>query len=124
MDEELKAAKQVNEALKILGDDSLSLIELDEKRLTVEELQNRAIDIEMFYNRYMRDVLALKELEWLRSLGTNAENASQLVWHRGAIHCLQEMRNWFEEQVKLSQSRFDKGESQPEGAIISPVGKI
>ena len=106
-----------------LGDDSLSLIELDEKRLTTEELQMRAGDVELFYTKHMKDVLALKELEWLRSLGTNAENGAQLLWHRGALHCLKEMREWFENQVKLSRSRFDQtGDENPEP--IKPVGKL
>ena len=118
---ELKAAKNLNK--EILGDIGKSIIELEKETLTDEELRNRAGDIEVFYETHFKKILALKEIEWLRSLGTNAETPGQIIWHRGAIHCLNEMKLWCENQVKISRSRFQKEEESEPGKIFPPVGE-
>jgi len=101
-----------------------SLIELDEARLTDEELRNRAGDIEIFYETHFKTVLALKELEWLRSLGVKDWTKVPIehaIWHQGAIFFLNEMKSWFEHQVKISKSRFQKEEEPEPGKIFPPV---
>jgi len=116
MRKELKAAKELNKG--ILGDKSLDFIEIDKKRLTDEEIVNRASDVEIFYKNHFKDIIALKELEWLRSLGKHAETAEQVIWHRGALHCLKEIKDWFEEQTKISLARFDEEKESEDGVPI------
>jgi len=101
-----------------------NLIEIDKERLTDEELRNRAGDIEIFYESHFKKVLALKELEWLRSMGAKDWTKVPMehaIWHQGALYCLKEMVDWFEEQVKISRSRFEKEEESEPGEVITPV---
>lgn len=109
---ELKAAKELSK--DILGDTGKDIIEIEKEELSDVELKNLASDVELFYNTHFKKVLALKEYEWLRSLGTNAETPAQVIWHRGALHCIQELREWFETKVNLSLSRFDEKENEEE----------
>lgn len=109
---------------KTFGNTAKSLIELDKERLTDEEESNRAGDIEVFYEIHFKKVLALKELQWLRSMGEKdwtKESREHAVWHQGALFCLEEMKLWFERQVKMSRARFDKEEEPEPGEIFPPV---
>lgn len=120
MEQELKSATELNK--EVLGDIGKSIIEIEKEILSEEEIKNRAGDVETFYRTHFKKLIALKEYEWLRSLGTNAETPAQIIWHRGALHALKEIKDWFEDQVRLSQSRFDKKEDKPEpGEIFSPI---
>lgn len=99
--------------------DAKTLLELDEKEYTEDERLARAGDVEVFYNSHFKELLAHVEVGWLRSMGKKdwtKEPKDHAVFHQGALHCLEEIRQWFEAQVNLSRSRFDKGE-EPEGGV-------
>ncbi len=74
---------------------------------------NRAADAELFYKKHFKDYLEEKEQDWLKSLGEKdwtKEAIEHAVWHQGALACLKEIQEWFDKQVALSLSRFDKGD--------------
>ena len=101
-----------------------SIIEIEKELLSDEDLKNRAGDVELFYESHFKKVLALWEYEWLKSLGTKdwtKDSTEHAIWHQGAIHCLREMREWFESQVRLSRSRFDEEKKQKEGESIPSI---
>jgi len=100
------------------------IIELEKERLNSAELKMRAADVELFYKNHFQKILALKEYEWLRSLGAKEssfkETAGQVIWHQGGLAMLKEIQDWFEDQVTLSLSRFEKEEeSEPDEVIPS-----
>lgn len=103
-----------------------SIIELEKELMDNEELlMARAGDVEIFYKNHFKHVLALREHEWLRSLGEKdwtKDSIEHAIWHQGALHCLKEIREWFEEQVTLSLSKFQPKEEKPEpGEVIPPI---
>ena len=112
IDKELKSAKELNK--EVLGDVGKDIVEIEKELLSDAEIKNMAADVELFYNKHFKKILALKEYEWLMSLGTNAETSGQVIWHRGALRALQEIKEWFQVKVNLSLSRHDKDEEDEE----------
>ena len=107
-----------------MGDVGKDIIEIEEERLSEREREERSGEIEIFYIKYFKKILALKEYEWLRSMGIrdwSKDPIEHAIWHQGALHCLQEMRDWFESQVNLSKSRFQKEEEPEPGEVIPPI---
>lgn len=109
---------------KTFGDISKSIIEIEKELLTDKEIENRAGAVELFYNTHFKKFLALKELEWLRSMGTkdwSKEPKEHAIWHQGALQCLQEVRDWFKYQEQVSLSRFKKEEKPEPDEIINTI---
>lgn len=99
------------------------LLELEKEKLTDEERAARASDAELFYKSYFEKVLKLFTFNELTNMGKLAETTEQVLFYRGILYGFQTISDWFEDQVKISMSRFDKPEKPSEGAIPT-VGKL
>ncbi len=84
--------------------------ELLKEGLSDVEYNARANDAEIFYTKNFEKVLKLLILKQLETIGTTADNTEQLMFGRGTINGFLLVQEWFNEQVSISRSRFDKGE--------------
>ena len=100
----------MSELLKQVTEQNKKIIEGCEfkEELTPEEYQARAETAEIFYKNYFKKFLEEKILEELKFLGSNAENVEQLLYLRGHINAYGKIKEWFEQQISASLSRFEE----------------
>ena len=117
-EKELKAATEsIQEILKMV---TPSIVSMEEEELSDEELNNRANDVETFYNIHFKKVLALLAYRQLKN-SANADTTGTVMFWKGAIFGLQEVEDWFIKQVNLSMSRFEKEEEEEPGEVIPTI---
>lgn len=85
--------------------------ELDAKVLTPEEYMQRAIDTELFWKNIFEPVIKLLIHRQLVFLAEEANTNDIQQFSRGTINGLGIVRDWFEEQVLVALSRFEKSSS-------------
>lgn len=108
-EETLKAALELNKEL-LRGIKTEEFLKADNEVLSEEELIERANAAEIFYKNYMEKVLEVLILQQLVYLGKAAENEYMLLFGRGTLNGLYEVRKWFQQQSGLSKSRFQESE--------------
>jgi len=102
--------KSVNFLRQQLSSINISEVgELLKEGLSDVEYNARANDAEIFYTKNFEKVLKLLILKQLETIGTTADNTEQLMFGRGTINGFLLIQEWFNEQVSISRSRFDKG---------------
>jgi len=103
---------------KLLGSITLNDIEeLKEETLSDEEYKARASDCELFYKKYLEKVLKLFIQKQLEEIGQRAVSEGQMVFGRGTINGLFLIKEWFDEQVSVSLSKFQPEEKGEFGEI-------
>ena len=114
-EKELKAATEsIQEILKMVTPE---IVELEEERLSDDELKNRANDIEVFYRMYFKKALALLVYKQLNN-SANTDTVGTVMFWKGAMFGLQEVEDWFIKGVNISLSRFEKDKKEEgEGGI-------
>jgi hypothetical protein len=117
----------------LFGSIDLSDIEeLKEMKLDDIEAMARAGDVELFYKNHFEKVLKLfiqKQLE-LIGIGVKdektgekigVEDIKQLMFAKGTINGFLLIKEWMEEQRRLSLSRFDEPEEELKGEPFSEI---
>ncbi len=108
-----KETEQSKELLRQLLT-SINLEDIEElKKITLNDADalSRAADVELFYKNHFSKVIKLFIQIQLEYIGKEAETTEQLMFGRGTINGLFLIKNWFDKQVNLSLSRFDKPET-------------
>lgn len=117
-------SKELESSTKLLRHflNSIDLSDIDELKtivLTPPEAMDRAGDVELFYKNHFEKVLKLfiqRQLEFI-GIGIKdertgekiaVETEGQLLFARGTINGLLLIKEWMEEQRKLSLSRFEE----------------
>ncbi len=72
----------------------------------------RAGDVELFYKAHFEKVLKLFIQEQLEFMGKNVQNIEQLMFARGTINGLFLIKEWCENQRRLSLSRFEEKDEE------------
>lgn len=98
---------------------SIDLSDIKEE-LSDEEFQNRATDAELFYKNHFEKVIKILIQKQLEFMGQYAEDLEQFLVGRGTINGLSLIKEWFEDQVQISLSRFE--EKKPE--LKEPFEKV
>lgn len=93
-----------------------------EEELGDEGERARAGDAELFYKKHFEKLIKKFILEQLRFIGMGTvdkkgrkfgiEDDKQLKFAQGTINGLSLIKNWFEEQVAISLSRFEEGKEE------------
>lgn len=119
-EEMLKKSGELIEVLrKQLGSITLKdLKESEEPQLTDAEYNERAASAELFFMHYMEKILNILEHKQLVEIGTKAQNDLQMIFGRGTINGLYLIKEWFQEQVSHSRSRFTPMEKTEPGEIL------
>lgn len=73
----------------------------------IELLQETPGDAELFYTKYMEQVLNKKIQEVLIELGTKTNSTEELMFWRGTLNGLMIIRDWFLEQKAIVMSRYN-----------------
>jgi hypothetical protein len=117
---ELEKSAQLIKTLRgELGSISLEdIAKKDEPQLTDIELNARAGDAEIFYKNYFKKVIDFMIYEQQILISDKVQDQYQLAMGRGTINGLYLIKEWFEEQVGLSMSRFQKEEKGEPGEIV------
>lgn len=104
---------------KVLGSITLKDVkDAEQPQLTDAEYQERAADAEVFYMHHMEKLLDILEHRQLIEIGTKAQNELQMIFGRGTINGLYLVKEWFQEQVGISRSRFEEKEKVEPGEIL------
>ena len=90
--------------------------ELKRLKLTDEEVQARSGDAETFYRSHFEKVIKLLIQQQIEFMAREATDAEAFVFARGSVYGLSLVHKWFEDELKKSLSRFDKGEEPEKGA--------
>ena len=115
-----KSAQLISELRKELTSIGLEeLKSLDENpTLTDAELNARAGDAEIFYKNHFKKIIDLLIYKQRIAISDKAQTIAQVALGRGTINGLYLIQEWFEEQVGVSLSRFDKEEKGEPGEIV------
>lgn len=117
-EKELKTATEsIQEVLKMVTPD---IVNLEKELITDEEKMNRAGDVEIFWRNHFKKVLSLLVYKQLKN-SANADTSGSVMFWKGALFGLQEVEDWFVEQINLSISRFQKDEKIEVGEVFPPV---
>ena len=95
---------------------SIDLSDIDklkERKLTTEELLNRAGDVETFHITHGEKVLKLFLQAQLEFIAKKSENNDQTQFGRGTFNGVMLVFQWMEREVQRSRSRFDKKPKPP-----------
>lgn len=109
-EEELKLMR------KVLGSIDLTDIEED---LDEAEILARAGDAEIFYRNHFDKVIKKLIQDQLEFIGKEIQ-PEQLPFARGTINGLSLIKQWFEDQIRLSLSRHDKEQGTEPGSSGLP----
>jgi len=114
-----QTSKLITELRKRLGSLSIEdLKNLDKPMLTDVELNARAGDTEIFYKNHFKQILELLIYKQQIAISDTAQTIEQVALGRGTINGLYLIQEWFEEQIGISMSRFDKEEKSEPGEIV------
>ena len=89
----------------------------NDKKLTDDDLKDRAADIEIFYKKWGKDAIEVfieKEREYM---GDEVRSLEELYQCRGTIKGLKAFKEWMENKAIQSLSRHDKEEEE------TPLGR-
>ena len=92
--------------------------------MTSDQIKIRAQDTELFYKNHFKKYLEDREMILLRGMAEKdwaIDTKEQALLYQGSIAELKEIKKWFEKQVALSLSRFDKEDKPKPGEIIPPI---
>lgn len=104
-EKEIKEANQLTKGLlDILGSE---VIDFDDERITDEEAMIVASDAERFYKTHFEKRLKLLAFKHLKHNAISETEGSTLFF-KGALYGLKEIQDWFDTQISLSNSKFDK----------------
>lgn len=94
--------------------------QLENETFSDKKAMARAIEAEGFYNVHFKKALKLFIQEQFKFMAEEATDEHKLAFSRGTINGFRLIMEWFEERIKLSQSRFEtQEEDEPEG--IEPI---
>lgn len=103
LDKALKTARQQNQdILKWLTTDDF--IDLDNERLTDEDIKNRAANATSFYKSYGEKHLKRTLAEQLIFISKYVETPLNIIWVRGIIEGINIQKRWFEEQERIHKA--------------------
>ena len=95
--------------------------ELDRQELTEEEVMSRAGDAETFYTAHFDRVLNILLYEQLKFIAEKATDEEKLQFGRGTFNGLCLIKEWFEQQVNVSLSKFDETEGSESEKVDSAL---
>lgn len=98
--------------------DLASIEELKKIKLTDAEQLEVAGTAEVFFNSIFDKVITLLVQKQLEEIGLRALNEGQMVFGRGTINGLALIKEWFGDQINISQARFNKPEKPELGEVI------
>ncbi len=119
----LKEYKESTQKILELLDESVINLEDDnaQEKIKEEEVNERAIDAELFWRKYMKKKLKLMTFQAIRRMGQEATVPVQVSFHRGILFAYQELFDWFNTQIGISAENRKKVNTD-EG--IKTVGEI
>ena len=103
-----KSAKLIRHELGSI--DFSDIEELQNIKLKNPDARSRAADVEIFYRNIFKNVIKLFIQEQLEFMGKEIKDTEQFLFARGTINGLFLIKDWFEEEEKLSLSRNDPKE--------------
>ncbi len=98
---------------------SLASIDLSdaEEEISNEEYNRRVADAEIFYKKHFEKLLKAFVQEQLEFIGKEAKDLEALSFGRGTINGFILIKEWFEDQIKESHSKFEEKEEKETGEI-------
>lgn len=91
-----------------------------EEEIGDEEYNKRMADADIFYTNHFEKLLKAFIKKQLEFIAKEAESLEALSFGRGTINGFILLKEWFEEQIKESHSRFE-GKEEEETGEIKPV---
>lgn len=112
MENETKLLRNLLASIDLSDVEELKKIEISD-----EDFNRRVADSEIFYKNHFEKALKLFIQEQLEFIAKEAIDIEKLSFGRGTINGLFVIKEWFEEQVNASRSRFEEKEGEETGEI-------
>ncbi len=87
--------------------------------ISSEAFKQRAADAEIFYKKYFESILKIFIQKQLEFIAKEATDTDKLAFGRGTINGFALIKEWFDDQVRLSLARFE--EEEEETGEIKPI---
>ena len=103
---------------------SIDLSDIKKEKLSDAQVMSRAADIEILYSAHFEKILKQLIQRQMEFMAVEAKDIGQFLFGRGTVNGLMLVRDWFEAQVKLSRSRYDKSKEKEEaepGEVFPPT---
>jgi hypothetical protein len=109
--------------LELLDESVLPLVNEEglEKEMKEQDVQELAVDAELFWRKYYKKRFKTQLLKMAITIGQVAEIPVQSAFYRGILFAYQEERDWFNKQVGISAENRKKPETSSE---IKTAGEL
>lgn len=114
--------KEIQDSTQLMrhGLASVDLSDIKEELLPPEK-QKRSEDAELFYLNYFSDFLKTLMQGQLEFIAKKAISMEQFMFGKGTFNGISIINDWFEDQCKLSGTRFDKEPEPIPGQAIETI---